>query len=129
MPFTLSHAAAALPLRRLKLVTSALVIGTLAPDFEYFLRLSPDDGYGHTLQGTFVLTLPLAIVTLALFHAFVKVPLAGLFPDNVERRLINHINEFRFAGGARFALIVVSILTGIATHLAWDSFTHSGTWL
>ncbi len=129
MPFTLSHAAAALPLRRLKLVTSALVIGTLAPDFEYFLRLAPDDGYGHTLQGAFLLTLPLALVALWLFHAFVKLPLVGLFPDGVERRLVNHLEEFRFAGTARFVLIVVSILAGIATHLVWDSFTHSGTWL
>ncbi|HTD25296.1 MAG TPA: DUF4184 family protein [Terriglobales bacterium] len=129
MPFTLSHAAAALPLRRLKLVTSALVIGTLAPDFEYFLRLAPDDGYGHTLQGAFLLTLPLALVTLWLFHAFVKLPLVGLFPDSIERRLVGYLEEFRFAGAARFALIVVSISVGIATHLVWDSFTHSGTWL
>jgi hypothetical protein len=127
MPFTLSHAAAALPLRRLKLVTSALVIGTLAPDFEYFLRLAPDDGYGHTLRGTFLLTLPLALVTLWLFHTFVKLPLIGLFPEGIKRRLVNHVDEFRFAGVARFALIVVSILAGIATHLVWDSFTHSGT--
>lgn len=129
MPFTLSHAAAALPLRRLKLITSALVIGTLAPDFEYFVRLTPGHGYGHRLPGVFVLTLPLALVTLWLFHAVVKRPLVELFPDAVRRRLTNYVGEFRFGGAARFALIVVSILTGIATHLIWDSFTHSDTWL
>ena len=39
MPFTLAHAAAALPLRRFKLVWSALVIGSFAPDFWLFMGL------------------------------------------------------------------------------------------
>jgi|HubBroStandDraft_1064217.scaffolds.fasta_scaffold451974_2 hypothetical protein len=58
MPFTLAHAAAALPFRRLHLVWSGLVIGTFAPDLEYFVRFSPNDGYGHTLVGALVLSLP-----------------------------------------------------------------------
>lgn len=129
MPFTISHAAAALPLRRLKLITSALVVGTLAPDFEYFIRLSPGHGFGHSLPGIFVLTLPLALVTLWLFHAVVKRPLVELFPDAVRRRLANYLGEFHFFGPARFAMIVLSALMGIATHVVWDSFTHSDTWL
>jgi uncharacterized protein DUF4184 len=129
VPFTLAHGAAALPFRRLRLVPSGLLVGTFAPDFEYFLRLAPDHGFGHTLLGTLVLTLPLALLVLWLFHAFVKLPLAGLLPDAIQRRLTNHLGEFRFGGASRFALIVGSILLGIATHLAWDSFTHSNTWL
>ena len=127
MPFTLAHAVAALPFRRLNLVFSGLLIGTFAPDFEYFLRLAPDDGFGHTLLGTFVLTLPLALLVLWLFHDFVKLPLARLLPDAIQRRLRNHLDEFHFKGGPRFAIIVGSILVGIATHLAWDSFTHPNT--
>lgn len=129
VPFTLARGAAALPFRRLRLIPSGLLVGTFAPDFEYFLRLAPDHGFGHTLLGTFVLTLPLALLVLWLFHAFVKLPLVGLLPDTIQRRLTNHLGEFRFGGAARFALIVRSILLGIATHLIWDSFTHSNTWL
>jgi hypothetical protein len=129
VPFTLAHGAAALPFRRLRLLPSALLIGTFAPDFEYFLRLSPDDGFGHTLLGTFILTLPLALLTLWLFHAFVKLPVARFLPGSVQDRLTNHLHEFPFSGVARFTLIVTSILVGIATHLAWDSFTHPTTWL
>ncbi|MGA7080069.1 MAG: DUF4184 family protein [Terriglobales bacterium] len=129
MPFTLAHGAAALPFRRTPFVFSALLIGTFAPDFEYFLRLSPDDGFGHTLLGAFVLTLPLALLVLWLFHAFVKLSLARLLPDAIQSRLTTCMDEFRFGGTARFALIVGSILLGIATHLAWDSFTHPNTWL
>jgi hypothetical protein len=129
VPFTLAHGAAALPFRRLPLVFSGLLVGTFAPDFEYFLRLNPDDGFGHTLLGTFVLTLPLALLVLWLFHTFVKLPVWRLLPDAVQCRLTNDLDEFGFHGLARFALIVGSILLGIATHLAWDSFTHPNTWV
>lgn len=129
VPFTLAHGAAALPFRRFRLVTSGLLVGTFAPDFEYFLRLAPNGRFGHTLLGTLVLTLPLALLVLWLFHAFVKVPVARLLPDAIQRRLTNHLVGFRFGGVTRFVLIVASILVGIATHLAWDSFTHRNTWL
>lgn len=129
MPFTLAHGAAAIPFRRVGLLTSGLLVGTFAPDFEYFLRLAPDNGFGHTLLGTFALTLPLAVLVLWLFHSFVKVPVAGLLPGAIQRRLTNHLGEFRFGGVARFALVAGSILVGIVTHVAWDSFTHRNTWL
>lgn len=127
MPFTLAHSAAALPFRRFALVPSALVIGTLAPDFEYFLRLSPDRGFGHTLLGACTLTLPLSLAILWIFHTFVKRPAAMLLPDNVQSRLANHL-DFDFQGTSRFSLIIVSAMLGIVTHLLWDSFTHPRTW-
>ena len=41
MAFTVSHAVIALPFRRSRrLVFSALVVGSMAPDFEYYLRLT-----------------------------------------------------------------------------------------
>jgi len=128
VPFTLSHAAAALPFRRWRLVPSALVIGTFAPDFEYLLRLTPRGRFGHTLIGSFVLTLPLALLVLWVFHAFVKRPTAMLLPEAIQRRLQDHLGEFPFTGAARFLRIIASILLGIATHLLWDSFTHSTAW-
>ena len=128
VPFTLAHGAAALPFRHPRIVVSGLLIGSFAPDFEYFLRLAPDGGFGHTLIGAFVLTLPLALLVLWLFHDFVKLPLARLLPDAIQRRLTGHLEEFRFRGAGRFILVIGSILLGIATHLVWDSFTHSNTW-
>ncbi len=128
VPFTLSHAAAALPFRRFPLIPSALVIGTLAPDFEYFLLLIPMDRYGHTLRGLFILTLPVALVILWMFHNFVKRPASMLLPDSIQRRLADHLDEFQFRGLGRFLLIVISILVGAFTHLLWDSFTHRTGW-
>jgi membrane-bound metal-dependent hydrolase YbcI (DUF457 family) len=129
VPFTLAHAAAALPLRRTRLVPSALVIGTFAPDFEYFIRLSSGGGFGHTILGALVFILPVSLVVLWLFHSVVKVPVVSLLPDGMQRRLIPYLGKFRFFPGARFALIVASLLLGIATHILWDSFTHARTWL
>jgi len=128
MPFTFAHSAAALPFRRLPLVPSALVIGTFAPDFEYFLRLGPNGRFGHTLPGTFLFTLPAALSVLWIFHSLVKRPAAMLMPDGVRNRLVNDLGDFRFGGAIRFLLILASLLLGIATHLLWDSFTHAGTW-
>ncbi len=128
MPFTPAHAAASLPFRRSTLVPSALIVGTLAPDFEYFLRMAPGGGFGHTFAGAFLLSLPLALAVLWIFHALIKAPLVQLFPDAIRLRLGPQMGPFRFGGPARFMLIVVSALTGIATHIAWDAFTHSYTW-
>jgi hypothetical protein len=128
MPFTLAHSAAALPFRKLRVVPSAIVIGTFAPDFEYFLRLGPHGHFGHTLTGAVVFTFPIALAVLWMFHAFVKRPVAALLPDGLRSRLAGHLSKFEFFGPARFLWIVVSILLGIATHLVWDSFTHANTW-
>jgi hypothetical protein len=128
MPFTPAHAAAALPFRPLRLVTSALVVGTMAPDFEYFIRLSPGSGFDHTFAGAVLLSLPLALVVLWIFHTLLKVPLVQLFPDAVRLRLAPYMGPLRFGGPPRFALIAASALIGIATHIAWDAFTHPGTW-
>ena len=128
MPFTPAHAAAVFPFRRTRLVWSALIVGTMAPDFEYFLRLAPEGRHGHTMPGVFLLTLPLAMVTLWLFHRFVKTPFVELMPDGLKRRLTPYAAEFRFGRTSRFALIVASVMVGILTHLIWDSFTHPNGW-
>src|SRR5581483_12465816 len=49
VPFTLAHPAAVLPLRRRGLVFSALVVGSMAPDFEYFFGLKRP--ISHTMPG------------------------------------------------------------------------------
>ena len=133
MPFTFAHAAAGLPLRRLPLVWSAFFIGSFAPDFEYFLWLSPQNGYGHRFPGILYLTFPVAILTLWAFHAFVREPMTRLLPIRVQQRLMASVGEFHWFGGAwsgmkRFLAILTSIALGIATHILWDSFTHSDMW-
>jgi hypothetical protein len=128
MPFTLAHAAAVLPLRKLKLVWSAVVIGTFAPDFTLFLALPDPQRESHELPQLLTFALPMALLTLWLFHRLVKRPLVELAPEGLRLRLTPCVRPFPFAGLRRFATIVGSICIGMATHVLWDSFTHQRTW-
>ncbi len=128
MPFTLSHAATALPFRRTRLEFSAVVTGCFAPDFAYFMFLKPRGFYGHTLPGVFIFDLPVSLVVLWLFHAYVKQPLLTFLPNGVRRRIRPREQRFSFWPPPRLVLIMISLLVGTATHILWDSLTHPRYW-
>ena len=125
MPFTLSHAAAALPFRKLKPIWPALVMGTFAPDLQYFVMLSQEDRSGHRFPDLLLFTLPVAVVTLWLFERIVKGTVIELLPSGIQHRLQDKLEPLPFRGWRQFGLIVLWICIGIATHLVWDQFTHS----
>ena len=129
MPFTLSHAAAALPFRKLKPIWPALVMGTFAPDLQYFVMLSQEDRSGHRFPDLLLFTLPAAMVTLWLFEWIVKGPVIELLPSGIRCRLQARLEPLPFRGWKQFGFIVLWICVGIATHLVWDQFTHSYSWL
>ncbi|MGZ4814737.1 MAG: DUF4184 family protein, partial [Terriglobales bacterium] len=124
MPFTLAHPAIVLPLRRTGLVFSALVIGSLTPDFPYFLFVSNEIRWGHSSRGIFLFCLPIGIAILWLFHHLLKRPLVALAPEFGRRRIAESDLQFRFGPLQRFAWILVSLLIGIISHILWDGFTH-----
>ena len=124
MPFTLSHAAVAGPLARRGLVLSALIVGSMAPDFEYYLRLSLMSRWGHTLPGVFSFCLPCALAALWLFHRVLKWPLLGWLPPAHRALLEPHAGPFAFGPPRRFVRVAASVLVGILTHLLFDAFTH-----
>ncbi len=128
MPFTLSHAAAALPFRRFRPIWPALVIGTFAPDFEYFFRMSDEDRAGHHFPDVLIFTLPLALLVLWLFESYAKDPVIELLPLGLQRRLQRAVGPMSFAGLRRSGAILGWTALGIATHLVWDSVTHPDTW-
>jgi len=127
MPFTLSHAAAALPFRRTRLVMSAVIFGCFAPDLEYFLWLRPHGHFGHTFPGLFIFDLPAALISLFLFQRYGKEPLIACLPAHLRERLRSG-PDLSMESLSGLALVCVSILVGSATHILWDSFTHSNTW-
>lgn len=129
MPFTLSHAAAALPFRKLKPIWPALVIGTFAPDLQYFIWISDEDRSGHHFPDVLFVTVPLALALLWIFEWIVKGPALELLPDGLQRRLQDKSTLLSFLGWRRFFSILFWMAVGIATHLIWDSFTHSHTWV
>ncbi|MDR3575833.1 MAG: DUF4184 family protein [Anaerolineaceae bacterium] len=130
MPFTLAHPAASIPLTRRGLLLSALVVGSLAPDFSYFVTLDTNQNFGHTLAGLFWFCLPMGLLVLWLFHGLVKRPLLALLPQGFQLRLAGATAQpFSFFPSERTWKIVLSLLVGSITHLVWDSFTHPDGWI
>ena len=70
MPLTFAHPAAILPLSRKSryIHFSALVLGSMAPDFEYFLRGQPMGEIGHTLTGFIWFNLPLVALIYVIYR-------------------------------------------------------------
>jgi hypothetical protein len=128
VPFTLAHAAAAYPFRRTRLVLSALIFGTFAPDLEFFFRFAPKGPFGHSPRGLFLFCLPAAFGVFWIFHDLVKEPLAALMPRAVRERITPGIYPMSLRHPLQLILVLVSILIGSLTHDLWDSFTHNRRW-
>jgi hypothetical protein len=127
MPFTFSHPAAVLPLARRNLSISGLVIGSMIPDLVYFLRLMPLRDFTHSIPGLLLYCLPVGMAVLWLYHAWLKAPLAALFPE-FQGLISGSGEEFRFLPARRLAVLSLSILIGAITHIFWDGFTHEDGW-
>ena len=128
MPFTFSHPAAILPLlnKRWKMLSaSGLVIGSMAPDFESFIKLGGGKIYSHTWVGVFWFDLPLALGLTFLFHLVIKKPLIDHLPSYVGERLetVRQSNWLRYFRD-NIAIVLLSLLIGIVSHLLWDAATH-----
>jgi hypothetical protein len=124
LPFTFSHPAAILPFSRRRLVFSALVLGSMAPDFLYFMRLSDANHFGHTLPGLFLFCLPMGLAVLWLYHRALKAPLLSVAPDALRERISQDDVEFSFEPASRLGWILLSLLIGAVAHIIWDGFTH-----
>lgn len=124
MPFTLSHAAAALPLQRLggvRLPLAALMIGTLVPDFLYFLPYQPRWLQSHSLAGLFYFCWPVGLLAWLVYVRFLQRPTLALLPDRWRGALPVDVAGL---DARRFALISLTLLLGAITHIVWDAFTH-----
>lgn len=128
MPFTLAHPLAVIPLARTKLALSALVIGSMSPDFEYFIRARQDSHSAHSILGLIVFCLPTSLLMLWLWHGLLKRPLVELLPDRHQGLLHPYLDRFTWRSMKQFALHCVAALIGAATHVVWDSFTHPWGW-
>ncbi|RYG51908.1 MAG: DUF4184 family protein [Chitinophagaceae bacterium] len=128
MPFTISHPAIVLPLQLAPRYFSltGLVIGSMAPDFEYFLRMVPKAVYGHTVSGIFYFDLPLAFLLAFVFHNVVRKSLIDNLPAFFKSRFIQFRNfNWNNSLKSNWPVIIISLVIGCASHLFWDSFTHA----
>jgi hypothetical protein len=129
MPFTPAHPAIVVPLarwRRRSFVLSALVVGSMSPDFEYFVRMRPVRTIGHDLIGIPLLCVPSGWLVLMIFEYVMKGPMIELFPGPHRRRLLPYRSPIPMA---LWPLILLSLAIGAFSHIAWDSFTHENGWV
>jgi hypothetical protein len=127
VPLTLAHPAIVIPIRH-RLVLSALVIGSMTPDFSKFFSLSRRVTLGHSVPGVFWFCVPVGLVLFTLFQHLLKKPLFLLLPTNHQRRLVPWFNPAPLRTPAQWALVIVSLIVGAFTHLFWDNFTHEHGW-
>lgn len=130
MPFTLSHPAAVLPLRRFcpRLDFAGLLIGSIIPDIGYYIPGLAAHRETHSLAGIVFPGLPVGLMLLALLH-WLKLPLCFVLPQPHRAALTPlAANRRRWPGPASLAVGAASVLLGAWTHIAWDGFTHRGRW-
>jgi membrane-bound metal-dependent hydrolase YbcI (DUF457 family) len=122
VPLTPAHTAAAWPLSRLlpSLPLDALVLGTMVPDFEYFLELAPRGRFAHSPMGLLLFCLPVGLIAWAIFRRVVRPASLTLMPPGLRPGLVARHNSLLSA--------TVAIFVGAASHSAWDSFTHAHGW-
>jgi hypothetical protein len=126
MPFTFSHPAIVLPFfKNEKWSITGLIIGSMAPDFEFFFRMRTQSEISHTFYGLLVIDFPLAILVTILFHGILKRSIISNSPDFVQNRLVELKNSNWFDYFKKNSLIVIlSFFVGAISHFFWDSVTH-----
>lgn len=132
MPITFAHPAAILPLAFIKRKWwsyTGLIIGSVIPDFEGFMRLGGQKVYSHTWEGMFWFDLPLGLFVAFLFHYVVRDAAIDNMPGPLYRRFVffRELNWNLYAL-RNFLKLVISMLIGITTHLLWDRVTHTDSY-
>jgi hypothetical protein len=128
VPFTISHAAAVLPLHRWsghRLPLSALMIGSMAPDFGYFFSHDASRQLTHGFPGLFIFALPAGLIVWLFYVYVLEKATITLLSDRWHTRFA-HTDAITAPLVARAALAIV---LGAATHILWDAFTHRGTFV
>ena len=126
MPFTVAHAAAVLPLHKWvksRLPLSALMVGSMSPDFTYFVPYAPARVATHDLAGLFSFCWPAGLAVWLIYVRLLERPTIALLPDAWRTRL-------EPTGPITPALLLrasIAIVLGAATHVIWDAFTHRST--
>lgn len=127
MPFTFAHPAIIIPLNKSKRFSfTALIAGSMVPDFEFFLQLREVENIGHHWLGFFLFDYPLSLIMCFLFHNVLRNPMVDNLPSYLRIRIID-VRDFNWNNYAKRnkLKITFSLFIGIASHLLWDGFTHS----
>lgn len=131
MAFTPAHIIAVVPIAYAwprPIPVSALVIGSMVPDWPLYIPLSPAYSLTHSVAGVFTACLPLGFLVYLLFQFVFKRPLYELLPQQFRERLkslleLPSLTQLKTVAGVAGALVL-----GAMTHVVWDAFTHGDRW-
>ncbi|MFG6443633.1 DUF4184 family protein [Microbacterium sp. P07] len=139
MPFTLSHAVVALPFVRTPLIPAAIAVGAMTPDLPLFIRTGLPL-YDVTHDAVMLpVTMVLALALLLVWRCVLRPSVGELTPRWFAARLPAawesgpgpSLRE-TFAGkdgrvtARSAAILAISLLLGVLSHIVWDLFTHEG---
>jgi hypothetical protein len=137
LSFTVSHIAAILPITAMKTTNghsvfdvTALIVGSMAPDFEFFIQMKPvepimDIPIGHTIRGMFYYNLPLCFLFAWIFHRIIKMPLLLHLPQPLVDQYATYAFQiWDINSWESFIIFCYSALLAMTIHILWDSFTH-----
>lgn len=128
MPFTFAHPIFALPFKYVKpkyFSATGLILGSMSPDFEYFIMLEPYQSIGHSITGLFLQAIPLCVILALIFHSIVKEILVLHLPSNynIDQRAYNTLSRWRLTTKG-WIVFIISVVIGFFTHVFIDGFTH-----
>lgn len=123
MPLTFAHSAAVLPFSRDSKYVNflAMVLGSMSPDFEYFLRGMPYGEIGHTFIGFIAFNLPIVVIVYFIYQTCIHRTFFSHLPLILQDTYSQKTSSTRLF---KVFVFVYSTLFGMLTHVVWDSFTH-----
>lgn len=124
MPFTLAHPAAVLPLRKLGLPMTAMVMGSLVPDLPIYFGFQDARGRTHSALGVVTIDLGVGMGAVLLWFLLFRRPFVDMAPDRWRTRLPETVR----LGRRGWLLAAPAVLVGSITHVVWDAFTHRYSW-
>jgi hypothetical protein len=127
MPFTFSHPAIVLPFCKINFNISitALIIGSIVPDYEFLLQLRELNHIGHSGIGILIIDIPLAYLFCYFFHNVLRNNTIVNLPIFLLNKCHNalYFNWNNYAKENKLK-VFFSIVAGILSHLFLDAFTH-----
>lgn len=127
----------ALPFVRTPLIPAAIAIGAMTPDLPLFVRgMGLSYGFTHddaNVVWTAMVALALFLVWRAVLRPAVRelspIWLGRRLPEEWDQRAGEALMTALGVGQRRFpALVAISLMLGVLSHILWDQFTHEGRW-
>ena len=126
MPFTFSHPAAILPLKRFfsqPLGFPALLLASVSPDFGYYIHNFKMASQAHTIIGGIAICLPTTVLLLAIYPLLAR-PIFFILPAPHRQYCTSCHSSGLVPKIKDLPFLAAAILLGAWSHILWDGFTH-----